>query len=115
LTVEDGTERGSASAIEPILDSERVDRAPRQVVEKKPAYPLPARRTGREGSVLVEFVIDENGRVRDPVVLRVTGYPGFGPAVLEASRGWIFTPARHRDRTVAVRARKKVLFRIESG
>jgi TonB family protein len=63
-------------------------------VLKRPeaVYPDEAKRQGLTGTVIVEIVIDEEGKVRRPRA--ITGHPILRPFALEAARGWEFERAR---------------------
>jgi protein TonB len=63
-----------------------------------------------EADVVVEFVIDESGGVRDPKIVR-SPHPDFNAATLTAVGGWKFLPGRKRGRTVATRVDATLQFR----
>jgi len=65
-------------------------------------YPEMARRVGIEGRVFIQFVVDENGRVIDPVVVRSPS-DLLSEAALKAVRESTFTPGQQRGRPVKVR------------
>ena len=58
------------------------------------------------GSATVKFFVDENGRVRVPIVLEATA-PDFGEAALAAVRQWVYEPPRVGDRpTIAIEVKR---------
>jgi TonB family protein len=64
-------------------------------------YPPEARRVGLQGVVIVEVLIDQEGCVRHPRVLK--GLPfGIDQAALTAVQSWTFRPARLEGRPRAV-------------
>ena len=65
-------------------------RAPAKLVDVQPVYPDEARRANVQGVVIIEIVIDTQGRVHDARILR--SIPGLDDAALEAVRQWEFTP-----------------------
>ena len=71
------------SAFKPATPLERVD----------PRYPSSAARKGREGWVRLSYVIDEEGRVKDPVVEDFFGSPSFKRSALSAVKKWQYNPA----------------------
>ena len=71
------------SAFKPATPLERVD----------PRYPSLAARKGREGWVRLSYVIDEEGRVKDPVVEDFFGSPSFKRSALSAVKKWQYEPA----------------------
>ncbi len=76
-------------------------------------YPEIARRAGIEGRVIVQFVIDREGNVIDPVVVRGIG-GGCDEAALEAVTHLKFSPGRQRGRPVKVRYSLPIIFRLSS-
>ncbi|MEM0963789.1 MAG: energy transducer TonB, partial [Bacteroidota bacterium] len=77
-------------------------------------YPSMAREAGIEGQVVVQFIVDEEGNVTDPVVLRSPA-DILSQAALEAVNASRFTPARQQGRAVKVRFAVPVTFRLPSG
>ncbi len=74
-------------------------------------YPEIARRAGIEGRVLVEFIVDEQGNVTEPKVLRGIG-GGCDEAAIEAISGVKFTPGMQRGRPVKVQFQVPIVFRL---
>jgi protein TonB len=65
-------------------------------------YPPLLRDAGIGGSPTVHFFIDESGAVRDLRPGQTSGYPALDQAALAVAGMMRFTPARNRDRNVAV-------------
>jgi periplasmic protein TonB len=86
------------------------DQPPRGLTFVRPRYPHDAFDQKVQGTVVVEFVIDVDGRVADPRVVR--SVPLLDAAALEAVRQWRFQPALKKGRPVATRSRAPVSFRI---
>ncbi len=74
-------------------------------------YPELARRAGIEGTVFVQFVVDEKGNVVDPVCVRDPGGNTCEEA-LRAVRSSKFKPGRQRGKPVKVRFSLPVKFRL---
>jgi protein TonB len=74
-------------------------------------YPEMARRAGIEGRVVVQFIIDKEGYVRDPQVVRSLG-GGLDEAAIEAVKQVRFTPGMQRGRPVRVKYTIPVQFRL---
>lgn len=67
---------------------------PAQIVARKnPRYPTSAARESKEGWVKVSYVIDEEGKVKDPIIEDYTGDSAFKRAAMNAIEQWQFTPA----------------------
>ncbi len=77
-----------------------------------PKYPEGARKERIMGTVIVEVLIDEKGRVKDASVL-TSPDDRLGQAALEAVRLWTFRPARKMDGSaVEVRSSISIEFKL---
>lgn len=95
-----------------IIDNSLLDRKPTPRAQIPPQYPFELRSAGIEGEVVVEFVVDTNGQVRNPVVVRSTQRE-FEAAALQAIAKWTFRPGRKGGRIVnAGRVQQLFTFRI---
>lgn len=74
-------------------------------------YPEMARKAGIEGRVYLKFIIDEKGRVIDPVVIRGIG-AGCDEAALEAIKKARFEPGMQRGRSVKVWYSMPIVFKL---
>jgi TonB family protein len=96
------------------------DVPPRIKKQTKPLYPDRAFKERLEAEIHVEFVVDEQGRARDPEVHKMTEPPAGTPgavadlyeAALEAVRQWRFEPATKDGQPVATIALSPVTFTI---
>jgi periplasmic protein TonB len=85
---------------------------PALTYQVQPRYSEAARRAGVQGAVIVEAVIDEQGRVTDVKILR--GLPmGLDREAVAAVRQWRFTPATLQGKPVKVYFSLTVNFRIQ--
>jgi protein TonB len=75
-------------------------------------YPETARRAGVQGRVIVQFVVDEEGRVVDPVIL-AGRHPLLDKEALRVIREVRFTPGRQRGTPVKVRMSIPITFVLE--
>jgi periplasmic protein TonB len=80
-------------------------------LQRRIVYPEIARLAGIEGRVMVQFVIDEQGRVHNPVVVRGIG-GGCDEAAIEAVKDARFTPGMQRGQPVKVRYTLPITFRL---
>ena len=86
------------------------DRPPRPIRMTRPVYPQDAFVKKVEGTVLVEILIDANGRVLRARILE--SVPLLDAAALETVRQWSFAPAMKQGRAVATVAQAPITFRI---
>ena len=81
-------------------------------LQKRIRYPEIAKKAGVEGRVFLQFVVNENGDVVDPVVTR-----GIGAGCdEEAVRGILtakFTPGKQRGKTVKVKMSLPITFKLK--
>jgi protein TonB len=89
-----------------------VDGEPRRVGGASPDYPLWARRRGIEGSALLRFVVDAEGRVSQVRVVSTEGSARFGDVARRTIDTWRFEPATKDGRPVAVKCQQRVEFRL---
>ncbi len=82
-----------------VFDINTLDQRPVPRVQIQPQYPFEMRRAGIEGEVVVEFIVDTNGDVRNPFVLRSTQRE-FEAAAIQAVSKWRFRPGRRGGRDV---------------
>lgn len=67
-----------------------------------PLYPLIAKKSGWEGTVLVRVTVEKNGRASQVDVSRSSGHNVLDDAALKAIRRWTFRPAR--DGNIPIRS-----------
>lgn len=101
-----------AEQIGKIFNLDDLDRAPRPVLQPAPIYPHAMRREAESATVQVEFIVDVNGRVLDPVIFESTN-SGFNDAALAGVRRWKFRPGIKTGRKVNTRMRVPIVFRIQ--
>lgn len=83
-----------------------------QSVQKRIRYPEIALQAGIEGRVIVQFVIDKNGNVVDPVVIRGIG-GGCDEEAIRAVKTAQFKPGLQRGRPVQVRYTLPITFKFK--
>jgi protein TonB len=88
----------------------RPDTPPRLLRATKPLYPQDAFVKKVQGTVLLEILIDERGRVARARVLQSVA--GLDQAALEAVAAWQFVPATHGGVPVATLAQAPIRFTI---
>lgn len=89
-----------------------LDNAPRTRSQIAPVYPAVERNAGITGEVLVEFTVDESGRVLRPRVIRST-HAAFEASTLRAVEKWRFEPGKKNGRAVRFRMMVPVTFSLE--
>jgi TonB family protein len=96
----------------PILGEGR--QVPPAVIDQPgPLYPRAMRATGMRGEVLVDFVVDIEGRVRNAFVVKSLN-PAFDDPALDAVRKWRFRPAHKGDLPVPAHMQVPVVFVLDA-
>jgi TonB family protein len=75
---------------------------PVPIFRVRPAYPLAMRRQMKQGSVTVDFIVDESGYVLLTAVIK-SDDPGFNDAAIAAIKQWKFKPAKREGKNVRCR------------
>lgn len=83
-------------------------------IQKKIKYPEIAKKAGVEGRVFVQFVVDENGNVVNPHVLRGIG-GGCDEEAVRAVTHAKFKPGKQRGKAVRVRYVIPILFTLKNA
>jgi len=84
-----------------------IDRLPVPVTMPSPAYPEKLSKRG--GQVLLDFIIDETGKVRLPSVVSAD-HAELAELASMAVKNWTFEPPRQKGRPVAVRVQQRFDF-----
>jgi protein TonB len=82
-------------------------------LQKKINYPEMARRAGIEGKVIIQFIVNEQGQVEDPRVIRGIG-GGCDDEALRVVKQAEFEPGRQRGEPVRVQYSLPITFRLQN-
>jgi len=94
----------------PVRASELVQE-PRKIVDARPIYPELARQSHVEGTVILEAILDRNGRIDRVRVLR--SVPLLDAAAIEAVRQWLYTPTVLNGQPVQVLITITINFQLQ--
>jgi len=86
----------------PVVPFWKVEVKPKPEYIPQPDYPEPARLAGIEGNVVVEALVDVDGKIIDAKVLKSSKNITLDQAAVEAAQKARFTPAKQRDMFVRV-------------
>lgn len=82
-------------------------------LQKKIRYPEMARKAGIEGRVIIQFIVNEEGKVEDPRVVRGIG-GGADEEALRVVKEAEFEPGRQRGKPVRVQYSLPITFRLQN-
>ena len=79
----------------------------------KPAYPPVALKAGIQGSVEVDLLISEFGRVESFIIEKINGHPSFGDETAKVIGKWRFPPPRVDGKKIKVKYLYTVNFTLD--
>jgi TonB family protein len=85
---------------------------PKVTRQQRPVYPFAMRASGMRGEVVVDFIVDIEGRVRNPYVVRSLN-PSFDDPAIDAVRQWKFEPGRVGDRPEPTHMQVPIIFQLD--
>lgn len=85
---------------------------PEAVSRKEPIYPAAMRNSGLVGEVTLQFIVNTDGKVIEPTVLR-SNNPGFEQAAIEAILKWKFKPGTVDGMPVKTRMQLPISFNLD--
>lgn len=88
-----------------------LDQSPTPKFRARAQYPFEMKRTGVEGQVLVELIVDTTGKARNAFAVSST-HREFEESAVRAIMKWKFRPGRKGGRAVNSRIRVPVVFKL---
>lgn len=76
-------------------------------------YPRRARQKGYEGTVVLEVLVDRNGKVDDLRVLASSGYGILDRSAVASVKAWTFTPAKKGSGTIDMWIKVPIRFNLK--
>jgi TonB family protein len=95
---------------EPLVAGSEGVPAPKRTKHVQPAYPQEALAQGIRGIVILDIVLDAEGKVESTTVMR--SVPGLDEAAIAAARQWEYAPTRVNGKAVRVRVTVPVVFSL---
>lgn len=95
-----------------VYDVARVSSPPRPISQSAPRYPSDLRAAGITGEATIHFIVDRNGDVVMPTVVRADD-ARFGEAACAAIATWRFQPARVNGQPVDCAMMLPIVFSVE--
>ncbi len=112
-TVPENIRRGGkpGAGLGNVFNLSDLDRIPVPVMQPAPLYPNSMKRDGVTAKVVVDFVVDVQGRVVNPTVFDST-HLGFELAAMVGVQKWRFRPGVRAGQKVNTRMRVPIVFTI---
>jgi len=102
---------GAANSSHPIFPSEKLDVQPRVLRQPHPTYPSEMSKSGQEGTVMVDFVIDEKGAVQNAFAATST-QSAFNSSAVAAVSQWVFQPGQVSGTDVAAHMQIPIVYSL---
>lgn len=96
-----------------VFELSSLDEEPVAKFQAKPVYPFEMHRSGTPGDVLVAFVVDASGVVREAYAVR-SNQREFEASAVQAVMKWRFRPGKKDGRAVSTRMQVPIVFSITS-
>ncbi len=94
-----------------IFDISKLDQQPVARFQARPQYPFEMRRAGISGEVLVDFIVDTNGDVRNAFSAH-SSQREFEPSAIQAVSKWKFKPGRKNGHAVYTHMQVPIVFTL---
>jgi protein TonB len=78
-----------------------------------PRYPRIARMRGYQGNVLLDVLVNKNGKVHDLRIFKSSGYPLLDKAATSTVKNWLFEPGMIGDEKVDMWVRVPIRFELK--
>ncbi len=78
-----------------------------------PKYPRIARRRGYQGTVVIEALVNREGKVEDLRLFHSSGYRVLDRAAMKSVKNWLFEPGRRGDEEVEMWVKIPVRFQLK--
>ncbi|MBC8200085.1 MAG: energy transducer TonB [Desulfobacterales bacterium] len=82
-------------------------------VNPPPKYPRIARKRGYQGTVVLDVLVDQNGRVGDLRLFTSSGYSILDRKAMASVKGWLFEPGMKGDKKLDMWVRVPVRFELK--
>ena len=90
-----------------------IEAAPLYKVNPLPEYPRIARKRGYQGTVVLEVLVDQNGRVGDLRLFTSSGHSILDRKAMASVKGWLFEPGMKGDKKLDMWVRVPVRFELK--
>jgi len=103
--------RAIGQGMSDLFDLKNLDQPPVPRVQSNPVYPFEMRRAGITGDVMVGFIVDANGNVREAYAIS-SSHREFEQPAIQAVTKWKFRPGKKGGRNVNTRMQVPIMFNI---
>jgi len=112
ISIPQGRPTGLGKGVQ-VFDISQLDQQPQPKFRAPPQYPFEMKRQGITGDVLLEFIVDTNGDVRNAYVVKAS-HREFENSALQAITKWKFRPGKKGGRAVNSRVQQPLSFNLNN-
>lgn len=87
---------------------------PRYQLNNPPPYPFLARKRNQQGTVILQVLVNGDGRVDDLTVDVSSGFSMLDRAAIAAVREWVFEPGKKGNLSIPMRVKVPVIFKLKN-
>ncbi len=97
----------------PVFEPKELDRTPVVQFQARPQYPFEMRRAGITGEVVVDFIVDTDGRVQLARAIRSSRVE-FEASAVQAVSKWKYLPGQKNGKSVPTHLQTPIIFTIQN-
>jgi len=101
-------DKGAGVPEEPVMR----EAIPLYRINPPPKYPRIARKRGYQGTVVLEVLVDQEGKVGDLRISESSGYSILDRAAMASVKGWVFEPGMKGDQKVDMWVKVPIRFQL---
>jgi protein TonB len=105
---------GSKGSAFEVFNPDMLDQPPAVIRQARPVYPYDMREKGYSGSVMVDFIVDPDGNVRNATAVR-SSMPEFAPSAVAAVSKWKFKAGRKANHAVFTHMQVPIEFTLDNS
>ncbi|KID54967.1 hypothetical protein JF50_24365 [Pseudoalteromonas luteoviolacea] len=81
----------------------------------EPTYPAEAKDAGQQGIVTIKFLVNTEGRVESPSIVKSSGFDALDMAAKNAILDWSFYPTLLNEKAISHWYQQRIIFEIEKA
>lgn len=111
IVIPQGAGHGGLGKNIEVFDISKLDQVPVPKFQARPQYPFEMRRSGVSGEVVVDFIVDSNGDVKNAYAARSTQRE-FEASAVQAVSKWKFRPGKKGGKAVNTHMQVPIVFSL---
>jgi periplasmic protein TonB len=113
VSLNNAVNKGANENMDEVFSMGDLDNRPKPIFQSAPQYPGELRKEKKKGQVYLIFIVDRDGKVKNPQVKK-SSHPAFEKAALDAVKQWKFEPATRDGKKVMAKMAVPITFDPET-